>query len=445
MRDPTTDKDIDALMERWLLRLKPYGPAITEFPTGIVVVFLLLVWISTVIYALPKLAGTDLTTVDVAVAALFISSIWQGLLIYALCAAYRIKEKTEGTHKELERKRFKRDVKIFLVLLFLLLLLFIASRVRAQDDPLLQSVGPDVALLPDLAHALPFISPETPAVLATKAPVGTPPVGTSPIPPPTDAISPSCPRAPADATPCIQAALNAGDVVLPEGTYLAHGLWLRSGRYFGGASNLATLHNPLVTRNSTDSTLMMSGVRNAVVTNLTFVNAGDPVKPIGQLHIAGEFTSAIDMQGGSSNNRIVANRFGACQGDTCIVLYGGQQSDADNSNVIAGNTFTACSSYAVAIVDGNNNYVGGNWLKDCSLGSEADATCSQTNSGNQYVRNTIQNVNGVSLYLGNQVFSATEMTAPMITGGAASYGCNHYTNIVANNTYIGEVHVIPMQ
>jgi hypothetical protein len=92
MRDPTTDKDIDALMERWLLRLKPYGPAITEFPTGIVVVFLLLVWISTVIYALPKLAGTDLTTVDVAVAALFISSIWQDLLIYALCAAYRIRK-----------------------------------------------------------------------------------------------------------------------------------------------------------------------------------------------------------------------------------------------------------------------------------------------------------------------------------------------------------------
>jgi hypothetical protein len=190
---------------------------------------------------------------------------------------------------------------------------------------------------------------------------------------------------------------------------------------------------------------MFNHTSNSTITNLTFVNAGDPIKATGQLHIAGEFTSAIDMQNGSSSNHIVANRFEGCQGDTCIVLYGGHLPDADNSNVIAGNTFAACSSYAVAIVDGNDNYVGKNWLRDCSLGSEMDQGCAQTNSGNQYVDNTIQNVNGVSLYLGDQVFSPTEMTAPMITGGAALYGCGHYYNTVANNAFIGEVHVIPMQ
>jgi hypothetical protein len=234
-------------------------------------------------------------------------------------------------------------------------------------------------------------------------------------------------------------------VALPQGTYLAHGLRLQSNRYFGGVNNLVTLHNPLATRNSTDSTIMMSGVNNAALTNLTFVGAGDPIKATGALHIAGEFTSAIDMQNGSNHNTIQGNRFEGCQGDSCIVLYGGHLSDADNSNVIAGNTFAACSSYAVAIVDGNDNYVGKNWLRDCSLGSEMDAGCTQTNSGNQYVSNTLQNVNGVSLYLGNQVFSATEMTAPMITGGAALYGCGHYYNTVANNTFIGDIHAIPMQ
>jgi hypothetical protein len=57
----------------------------------------------------------------------------------------------------------------------------------------------------------------------------------------------------------------------------------------------------------------------------------------------------------------------------------------------------------------------------------------------------MQNVNGVSLYLGDQQFSATQMAAPIITGGAALYGCGHYGNTVANNTFIGEVRVIPMQ
>jgi hypothetical protein len=350
--------------------------------------------------------------------------------------------------------------RLWVAWLFLIgVLLLCATLANAQDDAALLAkepipdlgaiATPDLnALFGPLPVAVPTPIPaalEGP-VLAAKAPVGVPASPGVPVPPPADALSPSCPHdTEVDASACIQAAVSQGNVVLPQGTYIAHGIWLPSNHYLGGINNLVVLHNPLVTRNATDSTIMISGANNAVVTNLTFVNAGDPIKAVGRLHIAGEFTSAIDMQNGSSNNHIIANRFQGCQGDTCIVLYGGHISDADNSNVIAGNTFAACSSYAVAIVDGNDNYVGKNWLRDCSLGSEMDAGCTQTNSGNQYVDNTIQNVNGTSLYLGDQVFSPTQMTAPSITGGAALYGCGHYYNTVANNTFIGEVRVIPMR
>jgi hypothetical protein len=175
------------------------------------------------------------------------------------------------------------------------------------------------------------------------------------------------------------------------------------------------------------------------------VGAGDPITPNGKLNPSGEFSSAIDMQNGSNHNTIQGNRFQGCQGDTCIVLYGGHRFDADNNNVITGNTFSSCTSYALAIVDGNDNYFAKNWLRDCSLGSEMDAGCTQTNAGNQYVDNVMQNVNGVALYLGGQQFSPTQRTAPMITGGATLYGCGHYNNTVVNNSFIGEVRVTPMQ
>jgi hypothetical protein len=326
-----------------------------------------------------------------------------------------------------------------------------ASRGQSVDTTGAEQAAKELASIPVDVNALLNTNPAAvptpaPAQLATQAPVGVPPVAAVPVPPPAGALTPVCPNDGAtDTSSCIQAALNQGSVVLPQGTYLAHGLRLPSNRYFAGVNNLVTLHNPLATRNATDSTIMLDHTSNSTITNLTFVGAGDPIRATGGLHIAGEFTNAIDLQSGSNHNLIQGNRFQGCQGDTCIVLYGGHLSDADNNNVIAGNTFAACSSYALAIVDGNDNYFGKNYLRDCSVGSEMDAGCTQTNSGNQYVDNTIQNVNGVSLYLGNQVFSATEMTAPIITGGAALYGCGHYQNTVANNSYIGEVRVIPMQ
>jgi hypothetical protein len=163
------------------------------------------------------------------------------------------------------------------------------------------------------------------------------------------------------------------------------------------------LHNPLATRNATDSTIMLDHTSNSTITNLTFVGGGDPITPNGKLNPSGEFSSAIDLQNGSNHNTIQDNRFQGCQGDTCIVLSGGHLFDADNNNIITGNTFSSCTRYALAIVDGNDNYFGKNWLRDCSLGSEMDAGCTQTNAGNQYVDNVMQNVNGVALYLGGSV------------------------------------------
>jgi hypothetical protein len=243
--------------------------------------------------------------------------------------------------------------------------------------------------------------------LAAQAPVGTPPIISAPVIPP-GALSPSCPNdGVTDASACIQTAVNAGDVVLPQGTYFVHGVIVPTARHIAGVNNLVTLKDPLVTRNPNDSGLILEHASGVVISNLTFVGAGDPIMPRATYAISGEFVFPVELRGGSHDNIIIGNRFQGCSGDACIELYGSGLADANNHNGITGNSFTSCLSYAVAIVDGNDNYVGKNWLTDCSLGSEMDAGCAQTNAGNQYVDNVMKNVNGQPRYLGNSTFSET--------------------------------------
>jgi hypothetical protein len=412
MKIPATDQTTKNTLQS---RLRPVT---SELAPAIAVAGLLLIWIQALLIALVKMPASPRDP-DYIAPWLLLSMFWQGILIFAVGTAYRIQEKTDGVHEKLERIRFKRDVKIFLVLLFILLVLFIASRVRAQADPLLQSIGPDVALLPPLSAALPFTSPETPADLAAKAPPGVPPISGAPtsdssLPPPIGA-APAC-----NSSACLQAAINAGDVLLPQGDYTAANIYVPSNRSIAGTSNLVTIRVPFGARG-----LVLRGTTNSSIRNLTFIGVGNAFRAV--YSYASEFGSPIELNTGANHNIIDGNRFQGCIGDTCIILYGGtRQADEVNYNRVTNNTGTACGLYLVAVDNGNFNLVKGNWANDCSIGAENDL-CGQTSTGNQFVGNVLKSINGI----GWNPPGADHK--PFITGGSAACP-GAYHNIVSGNT-----------
>jgi hypothetical protein len=129
---------------------------------------------------------------------------------------------------------------LFIGILILLACLIGALKVFAGDADLLANIpAPNLeqiatpnlnALFGPLPVSVPTAPPLSPTEvqnLAAKAPVGAPPVAAVPVPPPAGALTPVCPNDGAtDASSCIQAAVNQGSVVLPQGTYLAHGIRL---------------------------------------------------------------------------------------------------------------------------------------------------------------------------------------------------------------------------
>jgi hypothetical protein len=292
------------------------------------------------------------------------------------------------------------------------------ASVHAQD--LSQSIGPDVALLPDLAHALPFTSPETPAVQAAKAPVGVAiapggaPSADATLPPPTGS-APAC-----NSSACLQAAINAGDVLLPQGEYTAANIYVPSNRSIAGSSNLVTIRVPFGARG-----FILRGSTNSSVRNLTFVGAGDPFYAV--YSYASEFGSPIELNSGANHNVIDGNRFQGCVGDTCIILYGGRgQADEVNYNRVTNNTGIGCGLYLVAVDNGNYNLIRGNEAKDCSIGAENDL-CGQTSTGNQFIDNVVENVNG-----GGWHHYDARHPSVFLTGGAAACP-SAYHNIVSGN------------
>ena len=287
------------------------------------------------------------------------------------------------------------------------------------------------------------LSIQTPEQIAALAPVGVGPAVE--VPPLRNPIIPDCPQAPVDASACLQAAINAGDVQIPTGSYIVHGVHVPGDRRIAGATNLVTLKNPLTagSRGHTDSTLILNHATNSVISNLTFAGSNDPITPNANSVYSAEFVFEISVDNGSNNNIIANNRFQAVPGDAAIELYGANVGQCDQNNQIVHNSFVSSASYGVALVCAVDNEIHANWFKDSSVGAEMDAPSwagVQANYGNKITGNVIENVNGQPNFL----FGATGRHHPFVTGGAAFHGV-HYGNTVADNHFIGPVDTIPMK
>jgi parallel beta-helix repeat protein len=347
---------------------------------------------------------------------------WTLMVLVGVFAVVRIGQRIRGAYQDKPVNLRRNAIILVFLLLLLALLFFLTPRAHAQDDPLQQSIGPDVALLPPFAAALPFVSPETPPILASKAPVGVPDLPADTNLPPPAGSAPAC-----NSSVCIQAALNAGNVLLPQGDYTAANVHVPSNRSIAGVNNLVTVQVPFAVKG-----FILSGTTNSSIRNLTFVGAGNPIRAVYGGAGVPEFASLIELNGGANHNLITGNRFQGSTADAAILLYGAAVQDADNYNTISGNTFTGCGLYAVAVVSGNNNLIKGNDLTDCSLGAEQDAGCRQTNTGNQFVDNVMRRINGMG-------WSDRQ---PFLTGGAAT-AC-HYANIVEGNQLDAGIKIFAM-
>jgi hypothetical protein len=310
------------------------------------------------------------------------------------------------------------------------LLLFLMS-MRAYAGDLLQSIGPDVALLPSLS-ALSFTSPADPSILAVKARVGVPtndPTTSDSVPYLAGTYSPACPNdGVINASACLQAAVNAArNILIPHGTYLVtRAIHVPTGRNILCADNLTSIHNPRIEGGLEASTFIFDNVDSGSLSNCLLQGSNDPLQPT--YSRAMEFITMVLIRNRSSSVTIDNNRFQGCQGDACIEVYGAPGIQPNHDIRISGNTCIGSGLYCIALVSSLHTQVIKNWATDASIGAGADVSVGQINALNIFDDNTVQRVNGA----GDKVLNPNVF----LTGGTAA-GADYSTNFVRNTTLLG--------
>lgn len=231
-----------------------------------------------------------------------------------------------------------------------------------------------------------------------------------------------------DNTAAFTAALNAGDLLIPDGTYVVKGtIRIPSGRSVQCASlSTVKIINPVVTTSGNQATFQFwtqgGSLSNCRISGADAFNVnGSAVFDVNSQY--NFLVAIVDYYGGPVGNvKISNNIFENCHGNSCISVYGGTTSASNN--LITQNTFRNCGHLSVTIDGGTNNTVSYNHLTDCSLAVQND-TVAQPNFNNILEKNYLTVTHGTG-----------RGTAAYLTGGNSG-NFDYSSNIVRNNTLVG--------
>jgi hypothetical protein len=231
-----------------------------------------------------------------------------------------------------------------------------------------------------------------------------------------------------DDTAAFQAAVNAGDVLVPAGTCVINGtVAVRVSnkhiqcegtilkRTTGYKYNMFLIGNEAY--NSTVYT-------NDSIVNCNFVGANS-VAPAFFDKDARHYDIPVETYGIVNNFFLAGNSFKQFFGQSMFQTY--SPTDAGSGDVIVHNTFTSCGYYGPVFVAHRNGYIGHNVLIDCALGVENDDP-GQMSGGNIIEYNQITAVHG---------YGAPDMGAAVLLTGGTAGGANYSTNIVRYNKVTG--------
>lgn len=238
-----------------------------------------------------------------------------------------------------------------------------------------------------------------------------------------------------DNTAAFLSALNAGDMLIPAGTYLVNGtVKVPTGRNIQCASPSAVkIVNPNM-GSTTVHTFQFWSVGGSI-SNCTLVGANN-LNPNGSavFDVSMQFNilvSVVDYWAPAGNVKVINNVFENCHGNACVSLYGASGRGVSNTQ-ISYNTFKNCGYFGVVIDAGSNNVASYNSAIDCGMTVANDAANSPNlNNIFEYNYLTVIHGNGRMFTTGGVGSNSLYLT------GGQSAGADYSSNIMRYNTVVG--------
>ncbi|MBV8055295.1 MAG: hypothetical protein JO071_08665 [Deltaproteobacteria bacterium] len=224
-----------------------------------------------------------------------------------------------------------------------------------------------------------------------------------------------------DSTAAFQAAINAGDVLVPAGTYLINGnVWVPNNRNIqcqNGAVLLTTLKTP------TEGGILdyyNTGWGSVVGCTFRGTNTTIPaVEDDTQARMLIDMSSAQHVQ-------LIGDTFEYAWGDSAVhMTYAASALSGSSSNTVEFCTFRNNALYGLAIVSGANNLIAYDQFLDSSVGSESNQPTGYQNAGNVFTQLNITQINGNGY---EYIF---------LSGGAYPVGSDYSGNTVVSNYVSG--------
>jgi hypothetical protein len=233
-----------------------------------------------------------------------------------------------------------------------------------------------------------------------------------------------------DDSVAFQAAVNAGDVLVPAGKCVINKTVMisTSNKHIECAPGAILYHtNPYAGNMFNIKAFTATGISGVSIVKCRFLGTNTEAA---QYYDRDERHWDIPVQANNKvdNLLIAGNTFEKFFGQAMFQTYAPDAASAGSGQRIMYNTFKSCGYYGPVFAGTKNGYIGYNMMIDCSAGVENDNP-SQATGGNIIEYNTLVSAYG---------YGAPDMSAGvMLTGGGAG-GADYSKNIVRNNTVSGK-------
>ena len=182
-----------------------------------------------------------------------------------------------------------------------------------------------------------------------------------------------------DSTAAFQKAVDAGDMLIPSGTYKISGqITVPSNRNIQCAvANKTIIKNP----NSTNGNVFLipAGTGWVSVSNCDFegTNTSQPPKYVA----AYEWNYFVEIEYGAHDVEVENNYFRNCAGNACVHTYTNDTNPATTNITVRNDEFDNCGIYGVTTDGTTNSYIGYNIAVDCTIGPESEDALQPLNTG----------------------------------------------------------------
>ncbi|MGZ3770460.1 MAG: CARDB domain-containing protein, partial [Bdellovibrio sp.] len=229
-----------------------------------------------------------------------------------------------------------------------------------------------------------------------------------------------------DDSAAFQAAVDAGDVLIPAKTCLInHTVYVStSNKHIECAQGAVLQHTNPYAGNMFRIIAYSAPISDISIVNCHFIGT-NTVAPQYFEADARHWDIPVESMNTVNNIYIAGNTFERFFGQSMFQTYSGVY--AGSGTRVEYNTFKSCGYYGPVLTAATNSYIGHNTMIDCATGVENDNS-TQATGGNIIEYNTLTAVNG---------YGAPDMNASVLITGGGAGGANYSGNIVRYNTVSG--------